>query len=355
MGVMTDEASPGLAEQLGIRRGMAIRELGANGGFDPSIRADILSQSGRDFLVGDSGSLANVVIIWWPQPSENLRGILTEASRSIRDDGIIWLFTLKTNDPELISERVIQASSFVRLTGEADPVEPRSLMSHPVTEDWNAIRLLPIEFSIPAPRGSSRGDRRLSAESIMPSSSDTEWSERGGGFELAAIYLSDGRDHEAIERALEQVLNVAEIQIVDRFLPRLGSWSRTVRLRLPWGSDAPVVDQIRSIRAEDSSAKVISETSVYLTGLTPLIVALQASRDAEAVIHAGALLIVKVNESIVVHQLTSDQRRHLSQNPSLSERPREILEALSIHCSPAEPESVGDDSATPTHSVVVDL
>jgi hypothetical protein len=74
-------------------------------------------------------------------------------------------------------------------------------------------------------------------------------------------------------------------------------------------------------------------TATLLHNLGPVITALQPTKDA--VIRAGALLIVKVDWVVAVHQLTAAQQLELDHQPQLAASPHEILAALQL--TPAGP------------------
>lgn len=73
-----------------------------------------------------------------------------------------------------------------------------------------------------------------------------------------------------------------------------------------------------------------------MQNLGPVLDALQTTKDA--VIRAGALLIVKVDGVVVVHQLTAEQQLMLDHQPQLAQSPHDILAALELR----------DDSSTRT-------
>lgn len=68
-----------------------------------------------------------------------------------------------------------------------------------------------------------------------------------------------------------------------------------------------------------------------LQNLGPVLVALQPMK--EAVIRAGALLIVKMDSTLVVHQLTAAQQLQLDHQPQLAQSPHDILSALELRRS----------------------
>lgn len=81
-------------------------------------------------------------------------------------------------------------------------------------------------------------------------------------------------------------------------------------------------------------------TSTLLQNVGPVLQALQPTKDA--VVRAGALLIVKVDWEVWVHQLTAAQQAILDHKPQLAASPREIVTALQL----IEPDS--QDGAPPS-------
>lgn len=65
-----------------------------------------------------------------------------------------------------------------------------------------------------------------------------------------------------------------------------------------------------------------------MQNLGPVLNALQPTKDA--VVRVGALLIVKVNWVVVVHQLTVAQQFKLDHQPGLAQSPSDILKALEL-------------------------
>jgi hypothetical protein len=65
-----------------------------------------------------------------------------------------------------------------------------------------------------------------------------------------------------------------------------------------------------------------------MQNLGPVIGSLQPTKDA--VIRVGALLIVKVDWAVAVHQLTAAQQLQLDHQPQLAASPRQILAVLEL-------------------------
>ena len=91
-----------------------------------------------------------------------------------------------------------------------------------------------------------------------------------------------------------------------------------------------------------------------LQNVGPVLQALQPTKDA--VVRAGALLIVKIDWVVQVHQLTAAQQALLDHRPGLAASPMEIIAALRL-LDPAvqevaiQPASRNDDDAPATAAI----
>jgi hypothetical protein len=147
------------------------------------------------------------------------------------------------------------------------------------------------------------------------------------------IYVSDESAHEQIEAAIENVLAAADGHIENRDDPVYGSWFRAMRAKISNFVNSPLGDEVKTLAAHTVESYVVhaqdaTVTATFLQNLGPVLVALQATK--EAVIRTGALLIVKIDSSLVVHQLTPTQQLQLDHQPQLAQSPHEILSALGI-------------------------
>lgn len=141
-----------------------------------------------------------------------------------------------------------------------------------------------------------------------------------------SMYLSDEGSHTAVEAAVEEVLARTGLSVVERDPPVLGSWFRKLRASEVGTMAAHVADS-RLVLAHDAQV-----TSTMLEHLGPVLTALQSTKDA--VVRIGAVLIVKLDDQLVVHQLTAAQQLQLDHQPQLAMAPREILTALELEPGP---------------------
>ncbi|QWF85642.1 hypothetical protein HUW46_09097 [Amycolatopsis sp. CA-230715] len=110
----------------------------------------------------------------------------------------------------------------------------------------------------------------------------------------------------------------------------LGSWFRRLWAK---ASTSPASREAAVSAAHALDAKLVlsqdaSITSTMLQNLGPVLTALQPTPDA--VLRIGALLIVKTDNVVAVHQLTAAQQLTLDHQPYLLTAPHDILHALDL-------------------------
>ena len=147
------------------------------------------------------------------------------------------------------------------------------------------------------------------------------------------VYLADEQIHAQVEEAVEALLATVGLQIEERDDPVVGSWFRRMAaaakngMRSPAGREAALV----AAHAVDSRLVLAHDAEVtakLLQNLAPVLGALQPTKDA--VIRAGALLIVKVDWVVNIFQLTAAQQARLNHSPQLASTPREIVAVLNL-------------------------
>jgi len=158
------------------------------------------------------------------------------------------------------------------------------------------------------------------------------------------IYLSDERVHEEVEEAVEEWLATAGLRISSRAEPVTGSWFRRMVAAVKAGMGSPLAREtaVTMMHAADTRVALAQDaavTATLLQNLPPVLGALHPTKDA--LIRAGALLIVKVDWTVNVFQLTAEQQLQLDHRPQLARSPQEIMTILSL-TSPGHP---GDGQA----------
>ncbi|MFF0087213.1 hypothetical protein ACFYR1_47350 [Streptomyces canus] len=145
------------------------------------------------------------------------------------------------------------------------------------------------------------------------------------------IYLSDELGHDAVQSAVVNLLEDSGLLASVREAPVIGSWFRRIwatldrsvhsrALREGVLTAAHVADT-RLVLAQDAAI-----TATLLQNLGAVLASLDSTKDA--VLRIGALLIVKVDWTVNVFQLTAAQQARLDHQPKLATSPQDIIEAL---------------------------
>lgn len=160
-----------------------------------------------------------------------------------------------------------------------------------------------------------------------------------------SIYIADEYIHDRVERSVEQWLAAADVSIDEREDPVIGSWFRRLKASAKEVAGTPFAREafLTGIHAADNRLTNYQDayiTATLLQNVGPLLQSLQPTKDA--VIRAGALLIVKIDWAVQVHQLTAAQQAILDHRPQLvATSPRDIITALQLS------EPVMEDAAVP--------
>lgn len=160
------------------------------------------------------------------------------------------------------------------------------------------------------------------------------------------IYLADEAAHEEVEMAVETLLRSARLYVVERDDPILGSWFRRMSAGGRGTLRSSIAREAGAVAAHAFEARLVlardaAVTATMMQNLGPVLASLQSTKDA--VIRVGALLVVKVEWVVAVHQLTSAQQLRLDHQPRLLTSPRDILRALELPDeSGGTRESLGD-------------
>jgi hypothetical protein len=143
---------------------------------------------------------------------------------------------------------------------------------------------------------------------------------------VVTIFLSDEPAHERVEAAIEEWLSSSGIEIVHRDDPILGSWFNRQQARAV--AHEVAVTAVHGAEARLVLAQDAANTAALGQSVAPIIWSLQTTQ--EAVVRIGAILIVKFNGAIAVHQLTVEQQHRLNHQPQLARLPGEILSKLEL-------------------------
>jgi hypothetical protein len=154
------------------------------------------------------------------------------------------------------------------------------------------------------------------------------------------IYLAEEAIHEEVETAVENWLAIAGLAIEEWGEPVIRSWFRPLKAAAKQAarSGAARDAALTAVHAADARLVLAQDaqiTAVLLQNLAPVLASLQSTKDA--VIRAGALLIVKVDWQVKVFQLTAAQQAKLDHRPQLASSPHDIVQAIQL--AQAAPES----------------
>lgn len=147
------------------------------------------------------------------------------------------------------------------------------------------------------------------------------------------IYLADESAAAGVEAAVEVLLHTAGFEVLERDEPIIGSWFRRMRAGRLSAQGSPIAREAAAVAAHALESRAVhgqdaTVTATMMQNLPALLTSLQPTKNA--VIRVGALLIVKVEEVVTVHQLTSAQQLHLDHQPRLLTSPQDILQVLEL-------------------------
>jgi hypothetical protein len=148
-----------------------------------------------------------------------------------------------------------------------------------------------------------------------------------------SIYLAERDIHEQVETAVDQWLTTADVSIRARDEPVIGSWFRRMQAGIKDAASTPAGREAVLTAQHIADSRLVQTQDAYVTAtllqnVGPVLQALQPTKDA--VVRAGALLIVKIDWVVQVHQLTAAQQAILDHQPNLAASPNEIIAALRL-------------------------
>jgi AcrR family transcriptional regulator len=141
------------------------------------------------------------------------------------------------------------------------------------------------------------------------------------------IYLENEAAAPAVEESLNELLRELGFVEVDGSAPVLGSWHRKFTLGFKKACDSEAMSEARRF-AEIQLLDRFQAGIDAATGdaVSKLILALNNTRGA--VLQVGSVLLVKVDDTVVVRQLTVREMLHWQQNPGLFKDPSRALGEL---------------------------
>lgn len=197
-------------------------------------------------------------------------------------------------------------------------------------DSW--IQTLPDDKIVPV-KAPLRSRAELAAAELAAKASNEQGDANAADSVSVSIYLADEGIHEQVEAAVEHWLATARVAIDTRDEPVIGSWFRRLTGSLKTTSKTPAGREALLTAVHVVDSRVVQSQDAYVTAtllqnVGPVLQALQPTKDA--VVRAGALLIVKVEWVVQVHQLTAAQQAILDHRPQLATSPNEIITALQL-------------------------
>lgn len=145
------------------------------------------------------------------------------------------------------------------------------------------------------------------------------------------LYLSESAGHEHVEAAVDELLWRAGIEVDERDDPIIGSWFRRLVGRLRTAVTSPAGRQVTDTAVHAAETRLVHAqdaevTAKLMQNLGPLIQSLEPYDNA--VVRVGALLVMRFEGALAIHQLTPVQQLELDRNPALARSPLDILDML---------------------------
>ena len=119
---------------MGLAKDDLVLEVGHDSDCDSTLRDELMSITGTDFLQGSTSEVVDAVIIWWRDGDGDLVDELMDALTYLSETGPIWVFTPKVGRDGHVEPSDIQ---------DAAPIAGLSVTSTiALAKDWTATRLV---------------------------------------------------------------------------------------------------------------------------------------------------------------------------------------------------------------------
>ena len=119
---------------MGLAKDDLVLEVGHDSDCDSTIRDELMSITGTDFLQGSTSEVVDAVIIWWREGDGDLVDELMDALTYLSETGPIWVLTPKVGRDGHVEPSDIQ---------DAAPIAGLSVTSTiALAKDWTATRLV---------------------------------------------------------------------------------------------------------------------------------------------------------------------------------------------------------------------
>ena len=119
---------------MGLAKDDLVLEVGHDSDCDSTLRDELMSMTGTDFLQGSTSEVVDAVIIWWRDGDGDLVDELMDALTYLLENGAIWVMTPKAGRAGHVEPSDIQ---------DAAPIAGLSVTSTiALAKDWTATRLV---------------------------------------------------------------------------------------------------------------------------------------------------------------------------------------------------------------------
>jgi len=119
---------------MGLAKGDLVLEVGHDSDCDSTLRDQLMTITGTQFLKGSTSEVVDAVIIWWREGDGDLVDELMDALTYLSETGPIWVLTPKVGRDGHVEPSDIQ---------DAAPIAGLSVTSTiALAKDWTATRLV---------------------------------------------------------------------------------------------------------------------------------------------------------------------------------------------------------------------
>ena len=119
---------------MGLAKDDLVLEVGHDSDCDSTLRDELMSITGTEFLQGSTSEVVDAVIIWWRAGEGDLVDELMDALTYLLENGAIWVMTPKAGRAGHVEPSDIQ---------DAAPIAGLSVTSTiALAKDWTATRLV---------------------------------------------------------------------------------------------------------------------------------------------------------------------------------------------------------------------
>ena len=119
---------------MGLAKDDLVLEVGHDSDCDSTLRDELMSITGTEFLQGSTSEVVDAVIIWWRDGDGDLVDELMDALTYLLENGAIWVMTPKAGRAGHVEPSDIQ---------DAAPIAGLSVTSTiALAKDWTATRLV---------------------------------------------------------------------------------------------------------------------------------------------------------------------------------------------------------------------